>query len=159
MARALTSRSAALGLGSLKRENTQDRVSHYGAAAGHVLNLMLSLVLLPVGKSSSLSAVFGLSWDRALVYHRLLGSIALCCVLLHVVLEMVKWAMQGDFWRFVFGYAYYNAASDVWAWNIPHHGVPCTLCCRGSSDVAAQWSAATPTAHSTPSISYCHSSS
>ena len=109
----------ALGLGSLKRENTQDRVSHYGAAAGHVLNLMLSLVLLPVGKSSSLSAVFGLSWDRALVYHRLLGSIALCCVLLHVVLEMVKWAMQGDFWRFVFGFAYYNAGSDVWAWNIP----------------------------------------
>ena len=90
-----------------------------GAAIGHLLNLFMGLSLLPVGKRSSLSAVFGLSWERALAYHRLLGALAVLAILSHVAAELLVWYMQGLLAANLLHYSALNWDTKIWPWVIP----------------------------------------
>ena len=66
---------------------------------GHMSNLSLSLVLLPVARGSVWEAAFGVPFDRALVYHRAMGRLAWLFTTLHMPVWMAKWATQGTLWH------------------------------------------------------------
>ncbi|EOD10919.1 hypothetical protein EMIHUDRAFT_215218 [Emiliania huxleyi CCMP1516] len=113
-------------LGKLKpwaHSTAVDNLKQLGSAAGHSLNLVLGLSLLPIGKRSSprssLSAAFGLSWESALAYHRWLGGLGLGLMLVHVSLELAAWAFDGALVTNLLHYAPTHADTDINAWVIP----------------------------------------
>ena len=99
------------------KEATADLKST-GAAIGHLLNLLLGLALLPVGKRSSLSAAFGLSWDRTLGYHKILGGLTIALILCHVLAELGRWAVEGTLAQNVLHYASTNWGKAIWPWAV-----------------------------------------
>jgi predicted ferric reductase len=83
-------------------------------ASGHVASLAFALTLLPTGKHSPLLEAVGVSWERALHWHRGLGYISFICVCTHFGLWIVKWCHDGTFWKNTF-----NIDSQAWLWVTP----------------------------------------
>ena len=114
-----TYHSFALGSFKLGPGEVPQDLKQGGASIGHVLNLLLGLSILPVGKCSSLSSAFGLSWERATAYHRILGGVALVMVMVHVGLEISLWISKGTLVQNLFHYVTINWDQSVWPWIIP----------------------------------------
>ena len=79
---------------SLNADDYQD-VQLYARVMGHMANLSMSLLILPVTHNSVWEAVFGVPFDRAIKYHRVLGSVAWTFVTLHMLLWQIKWLRAG----------------------------------------------------------------
>jgi hypothetical protein len=62
---------------------------------GHMANLALSLTLFPLARNSVWEAAFGIPFDRAVFYHRVMGRIAWLFVTLHMAVWVGKWAAEG----------------------------------------------------------------
>ena len=71
---------------------------------GHLTNLCASLVMLPVSRSGLWVTVFGISFDKSIKYHRMLGGITYLLVTLHALLWWCKWAAEGNLWANVVEY-------------------------------------------------------
>ena len=81
-----------------------------------MLNLLIGLVLLPATRA--LGHV-GVPSERALKYHRMLGSAVVAFGLAHVVLEHSDWVAAGKYSRNLFHYIRSNRGQVVWPWAIP----------------------------------------
>ena len=65
---------------------------------GHMTTLCMSLLTFPVAKNSVWEAAFGLPFERAVRYHRMLGVACWAFVTLHMAVWHVKWAAAGMLW-------------------------------------------------------------
>jgi len=63
---------------------------------GHLSNLAFSLVLFPVCRNSMWESVFGIPFERAIKWHRIMGGLAFMCVTIHLLIWMVKWGLEGN---------------------------------------------------------------
>ena len=62
---------------------------------GHLTSLSFSLLLLPAARNSMWVACFGVPFERAVRYHRFLGSLAYLLVTVHMLIWFVKWGIEG----------------------------------------------------------------
>ena len=73
-----------------------------GRATGHVTLLNLGALLIPVTKNSILALVFGISYDRAIVFHRWLARWTMFFLAIHHIFMMISFFKNlGDFSKFV----------------------------------------------------------
>eukprot|EP00055_Hartaetosiga_balthica_P005449 m.15995 g.15995 ORF g.15995 m.15995 type:complete len:794 (-) comp4555_c0_seq1:259-2640(-) len=61
---------------------------------GHMTSLTLSLLILPVARNSLWDYVFGVPYERALQYHRVLGVVAYTLLTVHMLLWYIKWGIE-----------------------------------------------------------------
>lgn len=66
---------------------------------GHLTTLTMSFLALPVTRNSVWESVFGVPFDRAIKFHRLLGALCWALVTYHMALWMAKWAVEGTLAR------------------------------------------------------------
>lgn len=69
---------------------------------GHLTTLAMSLLTFPVARNGPLTAAFGIPYERAVKFHRLLGRICWSAVTIHMILWQVKWLKDGNLWMNVF---------------------------------------------------------
>lgn len=62
---------------------------------GHVTNLSMSLLILPVARNSVWEGVFGMPFERLIKYHRVLGRVAWISATMHMLFWQVKWLYEG----------------------------------------------------------------
>ena len=62
---------------------------------GHITTLTMSLLSLPIARNSVWEAVWGVPFERALRWHRLLGRISWLAVTAHMLLWQAKWLAEG----------------------------------------------------------------
>lgn len=62
----------------------------WGVATGHGSLTTLLMLFLPVSKTGLLTALLGISHDRAIKFHRFLGAYFLFFLCLHFVLQASK---------------------------------------------------------------------
>jgi hypothetical protein len=62
---------------------------------GHISNLLLSLIILPVSKTGLWVDVFGVSFERALRIHRILGMMGYTAILTHMGIWWSTWDQMG----------------------------------------------------------------
>eukprot|EP00911_Craspedida_sp_UC1_P001887 UC1_evm2s1448 len=67
----------------------------WARVVGHLATLSMSLLLFPVHRNSLWTAVFGVSFDRAVKYHRAMGVMVWLMTTLHMMLWMGKWLLDG----------------------------------------------------------------
>jgi len=53
---------------------------------GHMTTLTMSFLLFPVARNSVWEAVFGIPFERAIRYHRVLGSLCWLLVTAHMLI-------------------------------------------------------------------------
>jgi predicted ferric reductase len=63
---------------------------------GHLNELNVALVLLPVARNSVWCWLFGLPFEKLVRYHRVLGRVVFLWVTLHMALWWRVWALNGD---------------------------------------------------------------
>eukprot|EP00050_Salpingoeca_kvevrii_P019098 m.82450 g.82450 ORF g.82450 m.82450 type:complete len:853 (+) comp8261_c0_seq5:72-2630(+) len=63
---------------------------------GHLTTLAMSFLLLPVTRNSAWIAIFGISFERAVKYHRALGVVTWVFVTIHMMLWDIKWLYDGS---------------------------------------------------------------
>lgn len=68
----------------------------YSRVMGHMTNLCMAFLLLPVARNSFWEACFGIPFDRAIKYHRVLGMLTWAAVTCHMLTWQVKWLMEGN---------------------------------------------------------------
>eukprot|EP00056_Hartaetosiga_gracilis_P014109 m.239742 g.239742 ORF g.239742 m.239742 type:complete len:800 (-) comp14013_c0_seq1:142-2541(-) len=61
---------------------------------GHITSLTMSLLILPVARNSLWDYVFGVPFERALQYHRVLGVLAYTLLTVHMLLWYIKWGIE-----------------------------------------------------------------
>lgn len=69
---------------------------------GHMAVLCMSVALFPVARDSVWERTFGISFDRAIKYHRFMGSVSYALGTVHMLLWYLKWALEGLLWHNVF---------------------------------------------------------
>ena len=84
--------------------NDQSQDSQFGLhvlarALGHMATLAMSLTLYPVARNSVWTAVLGVNYDHAVVFHRFLGGLAYLFTTAHLGVWWLKWAIQGVLWQ------------------------------------------------------------
>ena len=62
---------------------------------GHLTTLGMSLLIVPVMRNGVIEAVFGVPFERAVKYHRWLGSLTYLLVTSHFLLWAIKWGIEG----------------------------------------------------------------
>jgi hypothetical protein len=63
---------------------------------GQIVNLLAALLLLPASRSGLWVSVFGISYERALKYHRILGLLAYVFLTVHGCIWWSKWWREGS---------------------------------------------------------------
>jgi predicted ferric reductase len=62
---------------------------------GHMTTLTMSFLTYPIARNSVWESVFGIPFDRAIKYHRVLGRLCWLFVTTHLLLWFVKWGLEG----------------------------------------------------------------
>ncbi len=62
---------------------------------GHLTTLGMSLLIVPVMRNGVIEAVFGVPFERAVKYHRWLGTLTYLLVTGHFLLWAIKWGIEG----------------------------------------------------------------
>jgi hypothetical protein len=65
-------------------------MDHRARVFGHFSNLSFSLLLLPAARNSMWVSAFGIPFERAIKYHRMMGAIAYMCVTVHMMIWFIK---------------------------------------------------------------------
>ena len=66
---------------------------------GQCAAVVMALLLFPAARNSPVLALFGISWEAAIQYHRWLGVLCVLLTLAHVIVGYVWfWRMEGDLW-------------------------------------------------------------
>ena len=112
---------AIIGIGpSLDRPTREDAcAAHIGSALGHMLNVLVAMVMLPIGKGSSLATALDVSYEQAISYHRIVGTLTIIFGAAHIVTEQVGWALDGEWWRKLVSYVDVGTGQDIWPWVVP----------------------------------------
>ncbi len=66
-----------------------------GNTTGFVVTLLSSLLLLPASRTGLWVDVFGVSYERILKYHRILGAMCYFMLTLHALVWWLKFAVEG----------------------------------------------------------------
>ena len=106
----------ALDMQTLARLDTPAALQRLGAACGSLLNLLVGLVLLPVGRAL---VVVGVPHERAVSYHRTIGTSIIAVGALHVAVEHARWLSMRTWLAFTFNYVHTHTGQDVWPWAVP----------------------------------------
>ncbi len=69
---------------------------------GHMATLSFSLLMLPVARDSLWTSAFGMSFERAIKFHRWLGTAAYFWLTVHMLTWWAAWAKIGAFWNNIF---------------------------------------------------------
>jgi len=77
-------------------------VQRWARVFGHMATLSFSLLMLPVARDSLWTSAFGMSFERAIKYHRWLGSAAYFWLTVHMLTWWAAWAKIGVFWNNIF---------------------------------------------------------
>ena len=88
-------------------------------AGGNILNILVPLAIMPVSRSAGLVRALGVSWERALAYHRTMGAAVVVLGSAHVALQHARWIAEGVYLSYLFGYAASHRGLDVWPWAVP----------------------------------------
>jgi hypothetical protein len=67
----------------------------FARVVGHLAALMFSFVLLPVSRTGLWVDIFGVPYERALKYHRILGTFGFFLVIIHCGVNYIKWTVDG----------------------------------------------------------------
>ena len=78
----------------------------WARVCAHMANLSLSFMLFPIAHNSLWESVFGIPFERALRYHRVLGFFGWLFVTIHACLWWLKWALEHTLWENVISIAY-----------------------------------------------------
>ena len=106
----------ALDIQTLALLDTPAALQRLGAACGSLLNLLVGLVLLPVGRAL---VVVGVPHERAVSYHRTIGTSIIAVGALHVAVEHAHWLIKRTWLAFTFNYVHTHTGQDVWPWAVP----------------------------------------
>ena len=77
-------------------------VQRWARVFGHMATLSFALLMLPVARDSLWTSAFGMSFERAIKYHRWLGSAAYFWLTVHMLTWWAAWAKIGVFWNNIF---------------------------------------------------------
>ncbi len=108
--------AAVLRFGSLRHGGVASQLASLGSSCGHLLNLLIGLLLLPVAHAL---VPLGLPWERGVAYHRALGWAVVGFGVVHVALEQADWAVGGQFWANLLRYQQTNRGQQIWPWAVP----------------------------------------
>eukprot|EP00047_Mylnosiga_fluctuans_P008222 m.6484 g.6484 ORF g.6484 m.6484 type:complete len:897 (-) comp2102_c0_seq1:134-2824(-) len=75
-----------------------------GNTLGFLVSLLSALVLLPASRTGVWCHIFGVSYERTLKYHRLLGVLCLFVLTCHAAIWWIKWAVEGTFFVNIIAY-------------------------------------------------------
>lgn len=70
-------------------------LAHFALTFGHMNDVTVSLLVLPVTRNSIWEALFGVSFERSIKYHRWIARIAFTSICCHVFLWQLTWLTQG----------------------------------------------------------------
>lgn len=71
--------------------------------SGHLTSLFVALLLLPVARNSLWESLLGISFERALKYHRMVGgALAWTMLTVHMLLWDTKWLLEGNLFNNIF---------------------------------------------------------
>lgn len=79
---------------------------------GHCTTLFSSLLLLPASRTGLWVDVFAIPYERALKYHRILGSITFLSMTLHACTWWGKWWKEGNLGTNIFAYNFLWLSSE-----------------------------------------------
>ena len=103
--------------GSLLHERgTRTMIKDLATMSGLMLNIQIGLTLLPIARALS---HFGVTLERALVFHRVFGVSVVLVGGLHVTLQHLNWVVQGTYMINLLHYVDEHTGQDVWPWVIP----------------------------------------
>ena len=77
------------------RGDSHAELQIWARVLGHMTTLSMSLLLLPATRNSVWEYVFGVPFERAVQYHRILGVVAYTCLTSHMLLWLIKWGIEG----------------------------------------------------------------
>lgn len=91
----------------------------WARALGQLAVLFMSLLMIPVARTSLLPAFFGTTWEATMQYHRWLGWLFLLATLAHVGANWVWYYETGHFPQDIFAVPMHLSTS-IDNWTVPH---------------------------------------
>ena len=77
------------------KNDLHPKLQLYSRVCGQMATLSMSFLMFPVARNSVWESVFGVPFDRAIRYHRMLGAVAWIWVTLHMWLWQIKFIKDG----------------------------------------------------------------